>query len=382
MRVVRTTPTNHAEQPQAIPGKVTPIAEVSSTQPTSTPEPISAAVMACYAEHESPANQMCFSPSASIFSDEGLSDSAVSSPISEGDRIALAGPLITAQDEEQSTLSQDVVNAREKVRSLLYTFRPILRADHFQYALTGINQIQSKEEAQRLLSRIVEMAQAQIGADNNAAVLGSYAEALAETLCEVALPPNPKEDPLGFAISLAAYAIPIGKLLQKIPGFEEALAKGLKVSREFLRESLNTALKVPQGLTLSKYKQMSALLRQDLVRINQKFGLNLNLSDVKLMTHGSRAARTASATSDIDVAIRVSPEEFERAVRKLFNNPNPGSAKERTMLHAIRTGKIQRGEIDMRNLGKELASKLGFDVDISIIRIGGPFDRGPYLPLK
>lgn len=52
------------------------------------------------------------------------------------------------------------------------------------------------------------------------------------------------------------------------------------------------------------------------------------------------------------------------------------------MLKAIETGKIQRGEIHMSTLGRKLEELLGFDVDLSIIRQQGPFDKGPFLPLK
>lgn len=161
-------------------------------------------------------------------------------------------------------------------------------------------------------------------------------------------------------------------------------SKGLNVSKEFLRESVNRAIKVPQGLTLSKYKEMSSLIRQDLARINQQYGLNLDMSQVQIATQGSRATRTARATSDIDIAIRVSPEDFDRVIKQLFKNPNHGSSREPTMLHAIKTGKVQRGEIGMSILGRKLEKDLlnGMKVDISIIRQGSSFDRGPYLPLK
>jgi hypothetical protein len=51
------------------------------------------------------------------------------------------------------------------------------------------------------------------------------------------------------------------------------------------------------------------------------------------------------------------------------------------MLHAIETGKIQSGEAGLRSLRKQLEKLLGLDVDISIIRSGGPFDNGPMIPI-
>ncbi|MGB9752828.1 nucleotidyltransferase domain-containing protein [Roseiflexus castenholzii] len=90
---------------------------------------------------------------------------------------------------------------------------------------------------------------------------------------------------------------------------------------------------------------------------------------------------TARPDSDIDIAIRVSPERFNQLIRERFGTPNPGSAKERTMLHALETGKIQAGEAGLRGLRKSLEERFGYPVDISVIREGGPFDRGPWVPL-
>jgi hypothetical protein len=52
------------------------------------------------------------------------------------------------------------------------------------------------------------------------------------------------------------------------------------------------------------------------------------------------------------------------------------------MQHARETGKIQAGEAGLRALRKALEVDLGMEVDISVIRHCGPFDQGPYLPLK
>ncbi len=49
------------------------------------------------------------------------------------------------------------------------------------------------------------------------------------------------------------------------------------------------------------------------------------------------------------------------------------------MEHAIGTGKIQAGEAGLSGIRRELARQLGFDIDLSIIREGGPFDRPPFI---
>ena len=100
---------------------------------------------------------------------------------------------------------------------------------------------------------------------------------------------------------------------------------------------------IPQGLTSEQFSNASKLIRQ-------KVG---DISD-DIVVQGSRAGVTAKATSDIDFAIRVSPEQFDDLVKQKFGTPNVGSAKERTMLNAIKTGKIQSGEAGLRGLRKQL----------------------------
>lgn len=106
----------------------------------------------------------------------------------------------------------------------------------------------------------------------------------------------------------------------------------------------------------------------------------MDISD-DIVVQGSRAGYTASGTSDIDYAIRVTQNQFDDLISQSFGTPNVGSAKERTMLHAIETGKIQSGEAGLRGLRKQLEEMLGMDVDISIILEGGAFDNGPMMNL-
>ena len=101
-----------------------------------------------------------------------------------------------------------------------------------------------------------------------------------------------------------------------------------------------------------------------------------------IVVQGSRASGTAKPTSDIDIAVRVTSEKFDELIQKSFGTPNSGTAKERTMLHAIETGKIQAGEAGLRGLRKELEKIFGMEVDISIIEIDGPFDNPPFIPIE
>ena len=130
-------------------------------------------------------------------------------------------------------------------------------------------------------------------------------------------------------------------------------------------------LKTPQGLDDITFNDLSSTLKN---RVG-------DISD-DIVVQGSRAAGTAKPTSDIDIGIRVDEIKFSEQIKKSFGTPNPGSAKERTMLHAVETGKIQAGEAKLSGLRKDLQNSLGMDVDISIIKIGGQFDNPPFISIK
>jgi hypothetical protein len=101
-----------------------------------------------------------------------------------------------------------------------------------------------------------------------------------------------------------------------------------------------------------------------------------------IVVQGSRARFTARIDSDLDIAIRVNDEQFQAILKERFKTPNPGTAAEKTMRHAAETGKIQRGELGLSGAGKDAARITGLPkVDISVIRIGGQFDNGPFIPL-
>ena len=149
---------------------------------------------------------------------------------------------------------------------------------------------------------------------------------------------------------------------------DELNPKALNEAGEQIAKGTGKAL--PQGISREVFDTAGKIIKD-------KVG---NISD-NIVVQGSRASGTAKATSDIDIAIRVSPEKFNELVNEKFKIPNPGSAKEKTMLHAIDTGKIQAGEAGLRSLRKELEEVFGMEVDISIIEIGGPFDNPPFIEL-
>lgn len=127
----------------------------------------------------------------------------------------------------------------------------------------------------------------------------------------------------------------------------------------------------PQGISDDQFAAISATIRAAVSHIGED-----------IHVQGSRANGTARLDSDLDIAIRISDEGFEKFLTERFGSPNPGTAKQRTMLHARETGKIQAGEAGLRQLRRNLEGQLGMEVDISVIRIGGQFDRPPYLELN
>ncbi|QMU70664.1 RHS repeat-associated core domain-containing protein [Streptacidiphilus sp. P02-A3a] len=124
----------------------------------------------------------------------------------------------------------------------------------------------------------------------------------------------------------------------------------------------------PQGLTSDQFAAAAALVRAGAGHLGDN-----------IVVQGSRAAGTARPESDIDFAIRVSPERFDELIQERFGSPNPDSAKERTMEWAMRTGKIQAGEAGVGGIRRALAAQLGMDVDLSVVRQGGPFDNPPFI---
>ncbi len=154
------------------------------------------------------------------------------------------------------------------------------------------------------------------------------------------------------------------KTLGGIPEVEAAAA--VKTAQQISK------LKVPQGMTETQFAEFSQIIRESKAA---QYGTDIRV-------HGSRAMGTATKTSDIDIAIRVPKEKFDAIIKEAFTRAKPGNAAERTMNHAIKTGKIQRGEIKLSSLGDKLKSQFGFKVDISVIKQGGVFDQGPWIPLK
>jgi hypothetical protein len=132
---------------------------------------------------------------------------------------------------------------------------------------------------------------------------------------------------------------------------------------------------VPQGLS----DRQAAQTADAVIDQARRMGLG---DDV--VAQGSRVAGTAGPASDLDLAIRVSPAQFD----DFLNNgsrlaaANPGSAKAATRDWSIDNGIIQRGEARLSPTGRALEAQLNMDVDLSVVRQGGAFDQGPRMAMR
>ncbi|MEU4267690.1 RHS repeat-associated core domain-containing protein [Streptomyces sp. NPDC026092] len=134
----------------------------------------------------------------------------------------------------------------------------------------------------------------------------------------------------------------------------------------------NQAVQLPEGITRGQFSEIATVFRQEL-----KIKANV-------VVQGSRVTGNVSGRSDLDVAVRVSPGTFDALVAARWPNANPGSSKARTRDHAIATGKITAGDArpKLSGIRDQVQAILGDEVhhvDVSIIRMGGEFDNGPFI---
>jgi hypothetical protein len=112
----------------------------------------------------------------------------------------------------------------------------------------------------------------------------------------------------------------------------------------------------PQGMTEEQFQQVSDRLRE---RLKQEAGRTGYFGD-DIFVHGSRGSGIAADDADLDIGIRVSAESFDQGEAGIS-----GIRKE-----------IQRLINEEMNLG------FGKGVQVTVIREAGPFDQGPFIPLR
>ncbi|WP_327110935.1 hypothetical protein OG206_00330 [Streptomyces sp. NBC_01341] len=137
--------------------------------------------------------------------------------------------------------------------------------------------------------------------------------------------------------------------------------------------SIERKFGVPQGISSSQFSKISSMLRER------------GVGDIgKLSVQGSRASQHVTDGSDLDIAVLVPPRKFDRMIAESFGTPNSGSSRDKTRIHAIRVGKITAGDVKPRlsKVRDALQETLGVKVDLSVIKIGGEFDDGPYIDIR
>ena len=171
----------------------------------------------------------------------------------------------------------------------------------------------------------------------------------------------------GALVELAPVAAAMVGLAVGVESCEKAdlsVALGVAGARSGVRYR-----NLPQGISAKKFDAMSKKIRERIQHLGD---------DIEIQ--GSRASHTAHG-SDVDIAIRVSEERFAELIDDAFGSANPGSARERSKLHAVRVGKINPRDVKLHRLRDELPLDLGMDVALSVIEAGGDFDRGPFILL-
>lgn len=147
-----------------------------------------------------------------------------------------------------------------------------------------------------------------------------------------------------------------------------------------------TKLGPPLGMTEEQFQQMSDRIRERLQQVACRTG---DLGD-DIFVHGSRGSGTAASDADLDIGIRVSVERFDEMIQERIVRVNQGSDKWDTLQEAIRQGRLHSGEAGISGIRKEIQRlvneemKLGFakGVQVTVIREEGPFDQGPFVPLR
>jgi hypothetical protein len=142
----------------------------------------------------------------------------------------------------------------------------------------------------------------------------------------------------------------------------------------------------PQGMTEEQFQRVSDRLRECLQQETQRTG---DLGD-DLFVHGSRGRGTAASDADLDIGIRVSADTFDHLLQVRLARVKQGGDRWETLQRAREQGRLHAGEAGISGIRREIQRLineemgLGFarGVQITVIREAGPFDQGPFIPLR
>lgn len=132
---------------------------------------------------------------------------------------------------------------------------------------------------------------------------------------------------------------------------------------------------IPQGFTRTTFEDFSAQIRK---------GAGHYGDDIQVV--GSRAVGAARPKGDMDLAIRVSPERFDDILRERFGSLTGHPPNLQTVIDDARnTGKISRRDLGLMQFTTRLGQQRTWDltkIDLAVVRVGGTFDAGPFIPLR
>jgi len=139
-------------------------------------------------------------------------------------------------------------------------------------------------------------------------------------------------------------------------------------------------------MTEEQFEEVSVRLR---ARLRQEAERTGDFGE-DIFVHGSRGRGTAAPDADLDIGIRVSVERFEQLVRERLLRVKEGRDKWKTLQRAIEQGRLHQGEAGISGLSREIQRLineemgLGFakGVQVTVIHESGPFDQGPFIPLR
>ncbi|GAA4602551.1 putative nucleotidyltransferase [Actinoplanes octamycinicus] len=152
------------------------------------------------------------------------------------------------------------------------------------------------------------------------------------------------------------------------------------IARDLVQGAVEAAAKnvrqVPQGLTDRQFNKLARGARQ----LRRQAGL----PDGDLVVQGSRARGTARAGSDLDVALRVDEQTFFDLSEQMLSRARLGTKLRERMLRRIRkNGQLSSFDLghDFQNLRHTLLDpESPYDVQFSVLQIGGKLDTGPFIP--
>jgi predicted nucleotidyltransferase len=177
---------------------------------------------------------------------------------------------------------------------------------------------------------------------------------------------------LGLDAALTVVPLgPVARAIKAVPGVTPAFKAANSAVPDTVKGPLFRAVgNLPEGITRAQLDAAAAQIRSRAGHYGDD-----------VIVQGSRAGYSARPDSDIDLGIRVSPEDFREIVWKCFATPNPGSSKEKTLAKCLERGRVHARRAGLVELRNDLDRMFARKADVAIIERGGLFDAEPWLSI-